>query len=257
MTHRNTDCLDILRKLRLDNVSSSTQILLSMMDCAIEIFGHSLLKNLIYEIIKNQSSMAAVINIGFRIIDAIESGKKEDVYELKNEIESSLNQVREETARYLSGVRNLSTISYSQIVFDTICEIKPKNVFLSVSHPAREGEKFALKLKQNGIEPVLFEDSAYSLILRDVDAVLVGADAIFDDSFFNKTGTLSLALLAREFEVPFYVESCFCKYLNKEKKKFFSVEHKPESEISSVNCKRINMYFEEIPLKFVDKIFVR
>lgn len=142
-------------------------------------------------------------------------------------------------------------------MLDVITGIKPQNVYLSVSHPANEGEQLAIELKNRNINPILVEDSAYSLIMKQVDAVVVGTDAILDNSFINKTGTLSLALVSQYFSKPFYVVGCICKYLDKDAKKLFKIEQKPQEEISSVNCRRINRYFEEIPNKFANKIFVR
>ena len=228
-----------------------------MIDCAIELFEHKNLRDLISDIIKGQSSMAAVINTGFDIIEGIEKNDKKALLEMKSEILGSSESVSCEAGNFLKGISSVATISYSKNVFDTLVKAEPKRVYLSVAHPACEGEKNALSLMENGIEIVLFEDSAYSLIMSDVDAAVVGADAIFDKSFVNKIGTLSLALLSREFNIPFYVVSCRHKYLNKSRRVFFKMQNKPGNEISTVECRRMNVYFEEIPLKFVNKMFVR
>ncbi len=255
MTHK--DCYSILNNLAKNRVLSSIQIASDMIDCAIELFEYRELINLIDNIIKGQPSMAAVINIGFDIIKYAKRRDKNGLLGMKSRILDSSECASNKAGRFLKGIKNVATISYSQNVFDALIKINPDKVYLSVAHPACEGEQNALKLMENGIKPVLFEDSAYSLIIKDIDAIIVGADAIFDESFVNKTGTLYLALLSREFNVPFYVVSCGCKYLDKSKRVFFKIQNKPEDEISNVKCERINAYFEEIPIKFVNKMFVR
>ena len=247
----------VLQSLAHDNSSSSTQICSYMIKCAEHLFNKADTIDLIYEVIKNQSSMAVVINTGLKIVQAL---KKKDINILKlikKDIESSSKAAINSAVNFLSGAKNIATISFSQSVLDVITGIKPQNVYLSVSHPANEGEQLAIKLKNRNINPILVEDSAYSLIMKQVDAVVVGTDAILDNSFINKTGTLSLALVSQYFSKPFYVVGCICKYLDKDAKKLFKIEQKPQEEISSVNCRRINRYFEEIPNKFANKIFVR
>jgi len=247
----------ILQSLAHDNSSSSTQICSYMIESSERLFDNVDTIDLIYDIIKNQSSMAIVINTGLKIIQAL---KKKDINLLKSikrELDVSANSAINSAANFLSGVKNIATISFSKSVLDVIVNIKPQNVYLSISHPANEGERLAVELKNRNINPILVEDSGYSLIMKQTDAVVVGADAIFDNSFINKTGTLCLALISQYFSKPFYVVGCMCKYLDKDAKKFFEIKQKPQEEISSVNCKRINRYFEEIPNKFVNKIFVR
>ncbi len=246
-----------LQSLAHNNVSSSTQICSYMIEYAQRLFEEADTTDLIYEVIKNQSSMAIVINTGLKIVAAL---KKKDINLLRSiekEIESASKAATDSAVNFLSGAKNIATISFSQSVLDVITGINPQNVYLSVSHPANEGERLAIELKNRNINPVLLEDSGYSLIMQQIDAVVVGADAIFDNSFINKTGTLSLALLSQYFSKPFYVVGCICKYIDKDAKKFFRIEEKPQEEISSVNCKRINRYFEEIPNRFANKIFVR
>ncbi len=257
MPHNFEKSLHILNNLKNDNVSSSITIASSMIKSSIELFSYEYLKKTIEDIIHSQPSMAAVINIGCEIIKAVDLNDLDYLLDVKRKFEYSLQNAAVSAYKQLKGIRNIATISYSKNVFDAVVKIKPKKVFLSVSHPAKEGEMLALQLKRNDIEPVLLEDSAYMHIFGDVEAVLVGADAVFENEFVNKTGTFCLALLAEEFNVPFYVISCECKYLDKDKEKLFRINDMPEDEVSGIDCKRINRYFEKVPLKYVNKMFVR
>ncbi len=248
--------LSTLERLKNDNVSSSASIANEMINCSLALFKDGRLKNKILDIIEAQSSMAIVINVGFRILEAVDSNSFETLKSLKEEILEFSNKAIKDAANFLKGVKNIATISYSKTVYDTLLLIKPERVYLSVAHPAKEGEMLANRLCKDNIDAVLFEDSSYSLVMKDVDCVLVGADAIFDNTFVNKTGTFSLALLAREFQVPFYVVSCACKYLDSKKRALFKIKDAPKTEVSDSSCFVINRYFEEVPIKFVNKMFL-
>ncbi len=257
MKAKQKECLNSLKKLASNNTLSSMQICLLMLECSQITFALRETRELIDNIVKNQSSMAAVINTGLKILEAIKADSFDDLEKIKDDFMVLSNLAVKDAVNSLYGVKNIATISFSQSVFELIKTLRPKKVFLSLSHPAKEGEVLAKLLNNCDIKPVLFEDNSYSCVLKEIDAVVVGADAIFDNSFFNKTGTFSLALMSRYFNVPFYVVGCSCKYLNKRAQRFFKVARKPENEISDLDCERINIYFEEIPNSFVNKMFVR
>ena len=76
------------------------------------------------------------------------------------------------------------------------------------SRPAREGVGVAEALADAGLEVTLCTDAAVAHLLaeRDVDAVVVGADAVLPDGrVVNKTGTRAVALAAAREGVPCYV----------------------------------------------------
>ncbi len=82
-------------------------------------------------------------------------------------------------------------------------------VFADETRPLLQGARLtAWELKQHGIDVTLITDSMAGRVMfeRRVDAVFVGADRIArNGDVANKIGTYSVAVLARENEVPFYV----------------------------------------------------
>ena len=61
-------------------------------------------------------------------------------------------------------------------------------------------------LNKMGIPTTLIMDSAVSHYLHKVDAVLVGAEAVVENGgIVNKIGTFQIAIVARAFNIPFYV----------------------------------------------------
>ncbi|ESP87271.1 NUDIX domain-containing protein [Candidatus Halobonum tyrrellensis] len=80
-------------------------------------------------------------------------------------------------------------------------------VLVAVSDPGGEGRGVATRLAGADREVTLLPDSAVAAALaeRDVDAALVGADAVLPDgSVANKVGTRGLALAAAREGVPTY-----------------------------------------------------
>ncbi|MGH9028281.1 MAG: S-methyl-5-thioribose-1-phosphate isomerase, partial [Acidimicrobiales bacterium] len=83
------------------------------------------------------------------------------------------------------------------------------SVWVTETRPVLQGSRLtAWELKQLGVPSTVISDSAAgSLMLAgEVDCVIVGADRIAaNGDLANKVGTYSLAVLAHEHRVPFYV----------------------------------------------------
>ena len=77
------------------------------------------------------------------------------------------------------------------------------------TRPRNQGAKLtAWELQNESIEHVIIPDNAAASLMAEkkVDLVLVGADRIAGNGdVANKIGTLEKAILAKEFNIPFYV----------------------------------------------------
>ncbi|MFP4213115.1 MAG: S-methyl-5-thioribose-1-phosphate isomerase [Desulfohalobiaceae bacterium] len=86
---------------------------------------------------------------------------------------------------------------------------KQVRVIANETRPLLQGARLtAYELQQDGIQVALACDNAAALLLSrgEVDAVIVGADRIAaNGDTANKIGTLGLAVLAKHYQVPFYV----------------------------------------------------
>ena len=71
--------------------------------------------------------------------------------------------------------------------------------------PNFEGRRLATALAQAGVPVAFFTDAGVATALDDAGAVLVGADAVGRDAFFNKVGTRALAAVAMNRGVPVHV----------------------------------------------------
>ena len=105
----------------------------------------------------------------------------------------------------------LATVGYGtalgviRAAFETGKKIK---VIATETRPKLQGARLtAYELLKDGIPVTLITDSmaGYAMKRGMVDIVVVGADRIVRDAVINKIGTYTIAVLARENGVPFYV----------------------------------------------------
>jgi methylthioribose-1-phosphate isomerase len=86
---------------------------------------------------------------------------------------------------------------------------KKLSVFVTETRPLLQGARLtAWELKQEGIPVTLITDSMAGYFMRQkkIDCVIVGADRITaNGDVANKIGTYTLAVLAKENKIPFYV----------------------------------------------------
>lgn len=84
---------------------------------------------------------------------------------------------------------------------------KRPHVYVGETRPYLQGARLtAWELKQEQIPCTLITDSTAASVMPKVDAVLVGCDRVAaNGDTANKIGTLGLAILARHYQVPFYV----------------------------------------------------
>lgn len=106
----------------------------------------------------------------------------------------------------------LATAGYGTALGVIICAFeqgKVKQVFNTETRPLCQGARLtAWELKQAGIPFKLITDSMAGYVMQNhkVDAVIVGADRIArNGDTANKIGTYTLAVLAKENGIPFYV----------------------------------------------------
>lgn len=144
---------------------------------------------------------------------------------------------------------------------------KIKGVFVDETRPYLQGARLtAWELLRDGIPATLIADSmAGHLMARgEVTAVVVGADRIAaNGDVANKIGTYSLAVLARENSVPFYVVAPRSTFdLDTESGATIPIEERPSEEITHHGGRRLaplgvqtrNPAFDITPARYVTAI---
>ena len=134
-------------------------------------------------------------------------------------------------------------------------------VIATETEPLEQGVRTVKELAAMKIPVTLITDSAVGFFMPEVDCVVVGADAIRSEprfGFVNKTGTMNLALEARERRKPMYVVGDTLK-LDRRKKLY--IEERPAAEVyrKLLNAGELkgvkirNPAFEFVPAKLVTK----
>jgi methylthioribose-1-phosphate isomerase len=140
-------------------------------------------------------------------------------------------------------------------------------VYAEETRPLCQGARLTCwELKRAGVEVTLICDSMAAEVMREgrVNKVLVGADRIAaNGDTANKIGTYSLAVLAREHRIPFYV-ACPTSTLdlNLRKGEEIPIEERDAREVTEFRGKRIaprgikvfNPAFDITPAKYITAI---
>jgi methylthioribose-1-phosphate isomerase len=144
---------------------------------------------------------------------------------------------------------------------------KVQNVFADETRPYLQGARLtAWELARDGIPTTLIADTmAGHLMSRgEVDAVIVGADRIAaNGDVANKIGTYSLAVLARENGLPFYVVAPVSTFdLSIPSGEHIPIEERPIEEVTHHGGRRLapegirvrNPAFDVTPARYVTAI---
>lgn len=121
---------------------------------------------------------------------------------------------------------------------------KISGVFADETRPLLQGARLtAWELMQEGIPVTLITDNMAGWVMKNkmIQAVIVGADRIaLNGDVANKIGTYSLAVLAKEHAVPFYVAAPLSTFdFSILSGSDIPIEERHESEITTIGTNRI------------------
>jgi len=142
---------------------------------------------------------------------------------------------------------------------------KKIRVFVTETRPKLQGSRLtAYELKRDGIPFTLITDSmvGYVMSKRLVNKVVVGADRIMRDAVVNKIGTYSIAVLAHEHQIPFYVAAPtstfdlthFSQDVIIEERDPREVTHFGSEDIAPKGVIVLNPAFDITPMKYVSAV---
>jgi methylthioribose-1-phosphate isomerase len=142
---------------------------------------------------------------------------------------------------------------------------KKIRVIATETRPLLQGARLtAYELKRDGIPVTLITDNMVGYVMHKglVNKVVVGADRIVQDAVVNKIGTFTVAVLAKEYEVPFYVAAPKSTFDLKRKAADVIIEERNPAEVTHIGGQQIatsgvsvlNPAFDITPLKYVSAI---
>jgi translation initiation factor 2B subunit (eIF-2B alpha/beta/delta family) len=274
------ECELTLQAIREDNTSGASELVHKAAQCVIfysettkipspSHFKRDLL-DFMRRLISSQPAMAPFLNLANSVLMGVE--QEEDVERIKEAMSEAakafLRGLREiprrvaiHAARLLSGRGRILTHSCSSTVFEAIRFTSGSGGRLSVicteSRPALEGVRMAKKLAAEGVGVDLAIDSAAPCLLREVDLLLTGGDALSPLGLVNKMGSYGLAIAARTCGVPFYVLCGTDKILTEELAERLRIEPRDPAEVLPTphpGVEVINQYFDITPIEFLSGV---
>jgi translation initiation factor 2B subunit (eIF-2B alpha/beta/delta family) len=154
----------------------------------------------------------------------------------------AVEEVVARTAELVREYPRVMTISHSGIVRDALIAANDADVVAWVGEglPGCEGLELARELADAGVHCTVYADAAFAEFLPQMELVLVGADAVGEKAFVNKTGTRVLLAIAQEVGVK------------------TAVAYDPLKLVASAGLPArttvVSQLFEEIPLALADVV---
>ena len=143
----------------------------------------------------------------------------------------------------------------------------PIKVYACETRPVLQGARLtAWELMQAGVDVTLISDNmaAHTILQKNIGAIIVGADRIAaNGDTANKIGTLGLAILAKHYDIPFYVAAPSSTFdLSLESGISIPIEERNGEEITSIqgirvapeNVKTFNPAFDVTPNSLITSI---
>jgi methylthioribose-1-phosphate isomerase len=144
-------------------------------------------------------------------------------------------------------------------------EGKDIRVISCETRPLNQGSRITTwELTEDKIPVTLITDSMSGHVMRKgmVDKVIVGADRITQDAVFNKIGTYTHSVIAKEHEIPFYVAAPVSTFDFEHLEDEIEIElRKPDElryfgnhQIAPLNVEVYNPAFDATPMENVSAI---
>lgn len=116
-------------------------------------------------------------------------------------------------------------------------------VYVLETRPVLQGARItSFELMKAGIPVKLIVDSAAGYVISEIgiDLIITGADRILSDgTVFNKIGTYTLSVLAKEHGIPFYVAAPTSTIDLRSSRQDVRIEMRDAEEVTVVNGRRI------------------
>jgi methylthioribose-1-phosphate isomerase len=142
---------------------------------------------------------------------------------------------------------------------------KKIKVIATETRPLLQGARLTTyELKRDGIPVTLITDNMVGYVMHKglVNEVVVGADRIVQDAVINKIGTFTVAVVAKEHGVPFYVAAPKSTFDLTRTSTDVIIEERKASEVTHIGSQQIaasgvgvlNPAFDITPLTYVSAI---
>ncbi len=202
-----------------------------------------------------------------RSTDEVVPGIIESILSARMAAKSAIAEIG---ARRLKDGESVLMHSYSRTAMGIVRKAAEElglrlSVYVTESRPIGEGLKAAEELARigEGVRVKVMVDSAVRYFMKDVDRVIVGADAVAaNGAVVNKVGTSVVALAAKEARVNFYVAAETYKFSPKTLiGELVPIEFRDPVEVvgrewlqEHPNVEVLNPVFDVTPAEYIDAI---
>lgn len=147
---------------------------------------------------------------------------KKNLVSITKDLHMVATYAKEKISNFFSwSIKNGMVIlvhGYSSTIVHALTESKKLGlnfkVLVTEGRPENCGELMAKALSEKGIEVKIILDSSIGYHVKDIDCILVGADAVCENGgVINQIGTFTLAICAKNYKKPFYVMVECLKFL--------------------------------------------
>jgi len=214
------------------------------------------IKNSIFNLRNRFSNMANVLGL-LRYVEnlLVDSARNQALISLKD-YRHRINQNRKwtvaTTAKRITRYGSIFTLSNSSIITDAILLAKKQGwkgtVNIAESRPKREAAIPARKLVKAGLKVNYGADSMMPKLIKQSGAIFLGADAVTQSYFINKTGTQIALDSGEKSKKPIFVAADRSKFISNRNFRF-APDANPADEILQYKHKNltvINCYFEKV-----------
>jgi translation initiation factor 2B subunit (eIF-2B alpha/beta/delta family) len=153
------------------------------------------------------------------------------------------------------------TLSSSEVVYRALLAARRRGrlarVVVAESRPGREGVSLAGRLARRGIPAIVIVDALAPAVVRAVDVVVLGADAVTRTEVWNKCGSLGVALAASLVRRPTLIVTTEDRLLAPRLARLLGVR---EAEPGAVllrpprGVRAVNRLFDVTPLRLVTRL---
>ena len=208
-------------RLARDNIHGSTWITNALCDLALAAKGYDCLNQVANTVMAGHMGMIQVENLCRILLDTPENIQN-SIDKFRNiQLQGKTSAIRDFRSAVFSMFSGkdlrMMTISDSSAVRDAIIAVsgQVKEVVIGESRPAFEGRRLAGFLADRGIPCTVTVDVALFSLVKEMDFVVLGCDAVFADHFVNKIGSAMLTSAAQALNKRVFVLADRTKFSDK------------------------------------------
>lgn len=213
------------------------------------------------KMVKAHPSMAEFINLQQKLQTAKANQLRWSLLNELKRMDQDQERLVNLAVKRLKKYRSLFTYSASSLVEKSLKKLPKKTrIFVTESRPMMEGRGLARRLSRGGYRVTLGTDAMMGEFVKEVDAIVLGCDALTPRDYIHKVGTRALVILAREEKIPVFVLVTPVKVLSDRAAKKLKLIEQNAAEVWGIKRKRVeirNRYFERIPRKGIKVILFK